>query len=123
MILTQQEAGPNSLTNELKTRAKIGLLMLLAMKMSLVVNPSINNISVLMVLASLMEIASIVIISRFAGHSNVARDFNEFSFYALILHLIEIPVFYYTDLSSDFHNYGAWILFGLGGASIILFRA
>ena len=121
MILAQQEAELPSLTNELKTRAKIGLLMLLAMQMSLVVNSSINNISVLMVLASLMEIVTIVIISRFAGQSNVARDFNEFSFYALILHLIEIPVFYYTDLSSDFHNNGAWILFGLGGLRLFYF--
>jgi hypothetical protein len=62
-----------------------------------------------------------VLVFRLARGRNIANDINELSFYALLIHLIEIPLFNYTTISSDYHNNAIWILFGLSMVRLMYF--
>lgn len=112
MLASALKPLTNSFINECKTRLKIGFFMILVWQLSLIIYPPSMSIYLMMVIAVLIDTASISIISKFATNKNVSRDINEINLYAIILHIF-VVVTYYCGIKSDYHNYGIWFLFGL----------
>ncbi len=112
MTATDKIAIP-ILGDELKSRVKIALFMILSLQLSMVISPPIQNVAVLMTLAALVDLVSISIIAKICNNKNVGRDINELNLYSVIIHLIAIPAYYYTEIPTEYHNYAIWFLFGL----------
>jgi hypothetical protein len=87
------------------------MFMILEWQLTRIVISPLKNAGLMLVLYSLIEIVSIIIILRFCGPRNIGRDINEFNMYALLLHIITIPTYYYTDIPAEYHSNGIWALF------------
>jgi hypothetical protein len=99
------------LKTELKTRLKIFLFMILLFEFSIAVASSIKSAALLYSLYALLEVCSMVVIYRFAGVSGIGKDINELNLYALIVHIIGLPIYYWTELPLQIHDYSIWGLF------------
>lgn len=95
---------------ELKIRLNIGVFMILGWPLTRIVSLPLKNAGLMLVLYSLIEIVSIIIILRFCGQRNIGRDINELNVYALLLHIITIPTYYYTNIPVEYHRNGIWAL-------------
>jgi hypothetical protein len=110
-MILQKTVVLNSFFDELRVRAKIGLFMALVWQLVLVALPPIKSAASIMIVTSLVDVTSMVVINRFCGERRIGRDINELTFYGVLLHIIAIPAYYYTEIPVEFHNNGIWILF------------
>ena len=105
---------------ELKIRAVIGLLFLLIWQLGRLSLKDITNGGIYLSIQCIIEIISIVMVSRIGGNKQITNGINEFNFYALFVHIIGIPAFY-SNINSNFHNYTIWLLFYLSIARLLYF--
>ena len=122
MVLGTYAAKFNLLKVEIKTRIKIAVFMVLLWQFTrFVVFPIGNNVVFLSVLYGLLEISSMVVIYRFTGNSSVGKDVNELNLYALIMHILAIPLYYLTTIPLEIYSYSIWGLFTLAICRLFYF--
>lgn len=110
-MLSSKIINNHLFTDELKVRAKIALFMVLVWQLSLIVYPPKMSAELILVIGTLIDIVSISIIFKLAGDTSIARDINEINLYSILVHLIEIPVYSFTTISTEYHRNAIWFLF------------
>lgn len=109
-----------SLSEELKTRLLMILTFVLSSRLGEIISQPITDGVMYFIVVSLLEVSIIILIFRMFGDKSIARDINELNFYALLAHLIAIPL-YLNGINSDYHNRTIDGLFYLGIARMLYF--
>ncbi len=117
---TQGRTVGTSLGDELKSRLLIVLTFVLSLQLGDIISRPITDGVLYLIVASLLEVSIIIVIFRMFGDKSIARDINELNFYALLIHLIAIPL-YLNKVQSEYHNWAMNGLFFLGLARLLYF--
>lgn len=105
---------------ELYKRLLIGLFMFLCWKLTAIVLKPIDDGDIKLIMVCLVEIATMVTMAIYFGRSNIVRDVNELNCYALLVHLVYLPAFYFGVMPA-YHNNTINILLGLFVARLLYF--
>ncbi len=117
---TQGRTAGTSLGEELKSRLLIILTFALTWRLGEIISQPITDGVLYLIVVSLLEVSIIILIFRMFGDKSIARDINELNFYALLIHLIAMPL-YLNKVQSEYHNWAISGLFFLGLARMLYF--
>lgn len=97
---------------EIACRLMIGAFLFLSWKLTQIILQSISDGDVKLVLLTLSEIPVMVVMVLLFGKRNVTQDVIELNFYALLIHIIAIPI-YMAGIESTYHNNAIIVLWGM----------
>lgn len=102
------------------THIKIALFYILVFQFGRFVAAPIKDGGLYLMVACLIEIASVAIVAKIGQGKRVAKDINLLNILAFLVHLIAIPGFYF-GVNSDYHNNTIWVIFYVGIARLCYF--